>query len=233
MSIQEYVKARWEELKHPEDCSLDSTLKEFEVALGHIEDLLTEAVRVEEVAEVLREAANDKCELFYRQERKIERLQGEVEEVNLRSESLSCGYAKKQVELIGKLAVAQAKLEKHQGLGNPHGVDPKNCPTFYDGCHCTVETLIHNIDRAEKAEAELHDLSWRNVSKGELPERLENVYLKCEDDFNNLVDEIGFLYTGKNVTEWRIKRGSMRYEVPVKEPKFWMPIPDEQEVSDE
>jgi hypothetical protein len=27
----------------------------------------------------------------------------------------------------------------------------EDCPTFYDGCHCTVETLIHNIKRAEAA----------------------------------------------------------------------------------
>jgi len=34
-----------------------------------------------------------------------------------------------------------------------HG--PENCPTFYDGCHCTVEVLDHNIDRAEMAEQKL------------------------------------------------------------------------------
>jgi hypothetical protein len=35
-----------------------------------------------------------------------------------------------------------------------HG-DSTDCPTYYDGCHCTVEVLKHNIERAEKAEAEV------------------------------------------------------------------------------
>lgn len=29
------------------------------------------------------------------------------------------------------------------------------CKTWYDGCHCTVSTLMYNIGRAEKAEAKL------------------------------------------------------------------------------
>lgn len=33
----------------------------------------------------------------------------------------------------------------------------EDCPTFHDGCHCTVETLIYNIKRAEAAEAILRD----------------------------------------------------------------------------
>ena len=37
----------------------------------------------------------------------------------------------------------------------PHRFDPSNCPTFYDRCNCTVATLIHNIERAEKTEAAL------------------------------------------------------------------------------
>jgi len=28
------------------------------------------------------------------------------------------------------------------------------CPTYYDGCHCTAATVQHNIERADKAEAE-------------------------------------------------------------------------------
>lgn len=38
------------------------------------------------------------------------------------------------------------------------------CPTYYDGCHCTVETLIHNIKRAEKAEAELAILRKQSIT---------------------------------------------------------------------
>ena len=37
-------------------------------------------------------------------------------------------------------------------LNHPH-LESANCPTYHDGCHCTVETLIHNIKRAAKAEA--------------------------------------------------------------------------------
>ena len=32
---------------------------------------------------------------------------------------------------------------------------PGECPTYHDGCHCTRDVLIHNIARAESAEAEV------------------------------------------------------------------------------
>lgn len=51
----------------------------------------------------------------------------------------------------------------------PHGLDPTNCPTFYDCCHCTVETLVHNIERAEAAEAELAHLRALLARRDELP----------------------------------------------------------------
>lgn len=47
----------------------------------------------------------------------------------------------------------KAKLNAAKSLGRPH-ITPEDCPTYYDDCHCTVEALIFNIDRAEKAEAE-------------------------------------------------------------------------------
>lgn len=40
--------------------------------------------------------------------------------------------------------------------GGPH-TDPKDCPTWYDWCHCTVDALEHNIQRAQTAEAALKD----------------------------------------------------------------------------
>lgn len=64
-----------------------------------------------------------------------------------------------------KCGQLQAQLNEQTGLGNPHDVDPENCPTFYDSCHCTVDTLVHNIERAEKAEAQLKS-PWRLVSEG-------------------------------------------------------------------
>lgn len=48
----------------------------------------------------------------------------------------------------------QERNEARQPINNQHK-DPKECPTWYDGCNCNVETLTHNIDRAQKAEAEI------------------------------------------------------------------------------
>jgi len=42
------------------------------------------------------------------------------------------------------------------GMGFCSG--PDVCPTWHDGCNCTVEVIEHNIDRAEKAEDELRRL---------------------------------------------------------------------------
>jgi chromosome segregation ATPase len=41
--------------------------------------------------------------------------------------------------------------------GAPHD-EADGCPTFYDGCNCTVETLVHNIDRAKRAEGAVRQL---------------------------------------------------------------------------
>ena len=43
--------------------------------------------------------------------------------------------------------------------GAPHD-EADGCPTFYDGCNCTVETLVHNIRRAERAEEERDNERW-------------------------------------------------------------------------
>ena len=52
-----------------------------------------------------------------------------------------------------------------EGSTRPHN-SPSECPTYYDGCNCSVDCLVFNIDRAEKAEA-------RVVA---LVETLEGVY---------------------------------------------------------
>jgi len=48
-----------------------------------------------------------------------------------------------------------------QGLGEditrPHDC-PERCPTYYDGCNCTVEVLVHNIERAKRAERRVAEL---------------------------------------------------------------------------
>lgn len=55
-------------------------------------------------------------------------------------------------EHYDKLVARNRQLETECVFLEPH-TDSKKCPTFYDGCNCTVETLVHNIDRAERAEA--------------------------------------------------------------------------------
>ena len=48
-----------------------------------------------------------------------------------------------------------------EGITRPHDA-PEGCPTYYDGCNCTVEALAHNIDRAEKAERRVAELEREN-----------------------------------------------------------------------
>jgi cell division protein FtsB len=69
-----------------------------------------------------------------------------------------------QRDEIAQLRAELSRLKRDReelrlGAG-PHN-DPKDCPTFYDHCHCTVENLLHNIERAEKAEDELAQLRAR------------------------------------------------------------------------
>ena len=47
--------------------------------------------------------------------------------------------------------LAQAQQGVGEGITRPHD-GPERCPTYYDGCNCTVEVLAHNIERAQKAE---------------------------------------------------------------------------------
>ena len=58
--------------------------------------------------------------------------------------------------LIKKRYKSGAGTEQLNDFGLHLG--PSECPTWYDYCHCTVATLMHNIDRAEKAEAEVRIL---------------------------------------------------------------------------
>ena len=49
-----------------------------------------------------------------------------------------------------------AAIEAAQKLPFDHP-DAMQCPTWHDGCHCTVETLRDNIQRAERAEMQNFD----------------------------------------------------------------------------
>ena len=73
---------------------------------------------------------------------------------------------------VANAAIAEAadRLEELEaGIGDeitrPHD-GPENCPTYHDGCNCTVEVLVHNIERAEKAEARIDDLSRAYAVQG-------------------------------------------------------------------
>jgi hypothetical protein len=59
--------------------------------------------------------------------------------------------------LAGELTKARERFHAEDRawvVSAPHG-DPAECPTYYDGCHCTVGTLAFNIARAESAERAL------------------------------------------------------------------------------
>ena len=58
-------------------------------------------------------------------------------------------------ELEAQLAQAQQGIG--EGITRPHD-GPERCPTYYDGCNCTVEVLVHNIERAKKAERRVAEL---------------------------------------------------------------------------
>jgi len=58
-------------------------------------------------------------------------------------------------EHIAALEAEIARLQGEQYLpGTPHS-GPRACPMWYDRCLCTVGGLQFNIERAEKAEAEV------------------------------------------------------------------------------
>ena len=57
-------------------------------------------------------------------------------------------------QLADKISELDAAIESAQQLPFDHP-DSTQCPTWHDGCHCTVETLRYNIQRAERAEAAL------------------------------------------------------------------------------
>ncbi len=56
---------------------------------------------------------------------------------------------------------ARLRLERDQARQPIEGQHdrPDDCPTYHDGCHCNVETLTHNISRAEAAEAKMKQLT--------------------------------------------------------------------------
>lgn len=58
-------------------------------------------------------------------------------------------------ELRAELKLAEEGLT--EGSTRPHSGSAE-CPTWYNLCNCNIDTLIYNIERAEKAEAALREL---------------------------------------------------------------------------
>lgn len=61
------------------------------------------------------------------------------------------------------VCVEQAQDGLGAGVTRPHS-SPEGCPTFYDCCHCSVESLLHNIERTETAEARVAELEDHALS---------------------------------------------------------------------
>ena len=49
----------------------------------------------------------------------------------------------------------EAEVERLREVAVGNHSTPDECPLWYDGCNCTVGALVHNFDRAERAEAAL------------------------------------------------------------------------------
>ncbi len=59
--------------------------------------------------------------------------------------------------LESQLSAARVEIERCGGawlVSAPHD-KPADCPSFFDGCNCTVQALAHNVNRADLAERRL------------------------------------------------------------------------------
>ena len=57
-------------------------------------------------------------------------------------------------DLARENATLRKRVEELERVASPWDHAAESCPTWYDGCHCTLDALRHNIERAEKAAAE-------------------------------------------------------------------------------
>ena len=56
-----------------------------------------------------------------------------------------------------RVRMERAQQGIEEGITRPHD-GPEGCPTYHDGCNCTVEVLVHNIERAKRAERRVSEL---------------------------------------------------------------------------
>ena len=73
-----------------------------------------------------------------------------------------------------------------EGITRPHD-GPERCPTYYDGCNCTVEVLVHNIERAKKAERRVAEL------EAELRSIADAKYTTWDDGYNTPQDFVAWV----------------------------------------
>lgn len=74
----------------------------------------------------------------------------------------------------------------------------ESCPTYYDGCNCTVECLVHNIDRAEVALAERDALRSSLTAMTAERDRLRACLTKLRADGLDIDDLLAApVWTGK------------------------------------
>lgn len=84
--------------------------------------------------------------------------------------------------------------EARQGLGEGHTrphETPENCPTYYDGCNCTVEVLTYNIDRAQKAETSLAAANAEIARLKEIEQQYNEILTWCREHHNGYSDPDG------------------------------------------
>ena len=82
--------------------------------------------------------------------------------------------------------LAQAQQGVGEGITRPHD-GPERCPTYYDGCNCTVEVLAHNIERAQKAERRVAEL------ESELQSIADAKYTTWDDGYNTPQDFVAWV----------------------------------------
>lgn len=70
------------------------------------------------------------------------------------SKNVSAQFIAERVNKLVDMIVDYYEHYKETWLESPHS-NPQDCPTYYDGCNCTVDTLKYNIERAEIAEDKL------------------------------------------------------------------------------
>lgn len=131
------------------------------------------------------------------QNERLERAQEQIEDL-----TVVASTAPGLVEQLAALADERDELQERlcDGYGEKlKGHVAEKCPTFYDGCHCTVDVLVHNIKRAEAAEAEVKRL--REVVAQSMQERdtLEAAIV-CDGKSTTAADAVGWMDSEGPVT---------------------------------